>query len=338
MAGAVLSQPQAFEYYPMPAHQQAKQDLANFSPTSLYSPQADFSGDSAASPDSPTSPVFANSYHLPPGNDWINWEDEKSTDFFKTEPYDPDLVAPPRTLTESPGVNPLDLSNPLSADDVPFGQEGLSDNQPLFQNPHVLRAEEARSPRKADMSGAYVTQPATRPLPSVSQQVSDSATSRYPNRKRKSSPNASPGSHSTHSSPSPPPSQRRAVSGAPKKTAHNMIEKRYRTNLNDKIAALRDSVPSLRVMVHKLEASQNGGGGSSEEADGEDMMWEEDLGGLAPAHKLNKATILSKATEYITHLERKNRNLAKENAALRTRVEGFEMLVLSRGGTDGLWS
>jgi hypothetical protein len=27
----------------------------------------------------------------------------------------------------------------------------------------------------------------------------------------------------------------------PKKTAHNMIEKRYRTNLNDKIAALRDS-------------------------------------------------------------------------------------------------
>jgi hypothetical protein len=29
--------------------------------------------------------------------------------------------------------------------------------------------------------------------------------------------------------------------GPPKKTAHNMIEKRYRTNLNDKIAALRDS-------------------------------------------------------------------------------------------------
>jgi hypothetical protein len=29
--------------------------------------------------------------------------------------------------------------------------------------------------------------------------------------------------------------------GPPKKTAHNMIEKRYRNNLNDKIAALRDS-------------------------------------------------------------------------------------------------
>ena len=30
-------------------------------------------------------------------------------------------------------------------------------------------------------------------------------------------------------------------------TAHNIIEKRYRNNLNNKIAALRDSVPSLRI-------------------------------------------------------------------------------------------
>jgi hypothetical protein len=60
-----------------------------------------------------------------------------------------------------------------------------------------------------------------------------------------------------------------------KKTAHNMIEKRYRTNLNEKIAALRDSVPSLRVMSK-----------GSDEVDGK-----EDLQGLTPAHKLNKATV-----------------------------------------------
>lgn len=60
-----------------------------------------------------------------------------------------------------------------------------------------------------------------------------------------------------------------------KKTAHNMIEKRYRTNLNDKIAALRDSVPSLRVMTKN--------------ARGEDTTADrEDLQGLTPAHKLNK--------------------------------------------------
>lgn len=63
-----------------------------------------------------------------------------------------------------------------------------------------------------------------------------------------------------------------------KKTAHNMIEKRYRTNLNDKIAALRDSVPSLRIM--------------SKSSKGEDTTHDrEELHGLTPAHKLNKATV-----------------------------------------------
>lgn len=63
-----------------------------------------------------------------------------------------------------------------------------------------------------------------------------------------------------------------------KKTAHNMIEKRYRTNINDKISALRDSVPSLRIM--------------SKSARGEDTTEDrEELHGLTPAHKLNKATV-----------------------------------------------
>lgn len=63
-----------------------------------------------------------------------------------------------------------------------------------------------------------------------------------------------------------------------KKTAHNMIEKRYRTNLNDKIAALRDSVPSLRIMTKSSR--------------GEDTTADrEELHGLTPAHKLNKATV-----------------------------------------------
>ena len=63
-----------------------------------------------------------------------------------------------------------------------------------------------------------------------------------------------------------------------KKSAHNMIEKRYRTNLNDKIAALRDSVPSLRIMTKS--------------ARGEDTADDrEELQGLTPAHKLNKATV-----------------------------------------------
>ncbi|KAF2087419.1 hypothetical protein K490DRAFT_57024 [Saccharata proteae CBS 121410] len=102
-----------------------------------------------------------------------------------------------------------------------------------------------------------------------------------------------------------------------KKTAHNMIEKRYRTNLNDKIAALRDSVPSLRVM------SRTHTNGNEEEDD------PEDLEGLTPAHKLNKATVLSKATEYIRHLEKRNKRLFDELEAVKQRLESYDKFTLA---------
>ncbi|KAF6821487.1 helix-loop-helix DNA-binding domain-containing protein [Colletotrichum plurivorum] len=109
-----------------------------------------------------------------------------------------------------------------------------------------------------------------------------------------------------------------------KKTAHNMIEKRYRTNLNDKIAALRDSVPSLRIM--------------SKSARGEDTTEDrEELHGLTPAHKLNKATVLSKATEYIRHLEKRNNRLLDENSAMQARIGAFEKLFMA-GAMNGAMS
>jgi hypothetical protein len=113
-----------------------------------------------------------------------------------------------------------------------------------------------------------------------------------------------------------PPAGKKEKGQPPKKTAHNMIEKRYRTNLNDKIAALRDSVPSLRVMSR--------GNGQGEEEDDP-----EDLEGLTPAHKLNKATVLSKATEYIRHLEKRNKHLQEEVDTLRTRIDSYEKMAVS---------
>lgn len=107
----------------------------------------------------------------------------------------------------------------------------------------------------------------------------------------------------------------------PKKTAHNMIEKRYRTNLNDKIAALRDSVPSLRVMA-----------GTAKLGDDDE---EEDLEGLTPAHKLNKATVLAKATEYIRHLEKRSKKLYEENEHLKNRLSAFEKLATMGGAMSG---
>lgn len=106
-----------------------------------------------------------------------------------------------------------------------------------------------------------------------------------------------------------------------KKTSHNMIEKRYRNNLNDKIAALRDAVPSLRIM--------------SKSAKGEDTTEDrQELHGLTPAHKLNKATVLSKATEYIRHLEKRYGKLQEENQGMRERIAAFEKLFLA-GAMNG---
>ena len=90
-----------------------------------------------------------------------------------------------------------------------------------------------------------------------------------------------------------------------------MIEKRYRTNLNEKIAALRDAVPSLRAM-----SKANGSTAEDDDA--------EDLEGLTPAHKLNKATVLSKATEYIHHLEKRCRRMQEEMNTLKSRLDTIE--------------
>ncbi|KAJ9199094.1 transcriptional regulator family: Helix-loop-helix [Paecilomyces variotii] len=94
-----------------------------------------------------------------------------------------------------------------------------------------------------------------------------------------------------------------------KKRSHNVIEKRYRANLNEKIAELRDSVPSLRVL------SKQSHGNSPDDDDAE---------GVTPANKLNKASILSKATEYIHHLELRNKRLDEENMALKTRLRQLD--------------
>ncbi|KAE8150778.1 hypothetical protein BDV25DRAFT_105437 [Aspergillus avenaceus] len=92
-----------------------------------------------------------------------------------------------------------------------------------------------------------------------------------------------------------------------KKRAHNVIEKRYRANLNEKIAELRDSVPSLRTSRHLVDDDE-----------GE---------GATPANKLNKASILSKATEYIRHLEIRNKRLEDENTALKNRLRQLDKAV-----------
>ena len=95
-----------------------------------------------------------------------------------------------------------------------------------------------------------------------------------------------------------------------KKISHNVIEKRYRSNLNDKIAKLRDSVPELRTAPPTIKRRPQKPVVSDSEGSGDDTSQ-----GL----KFNKATVLIKATEYIQQLERQNQRLLSEVSTLRNR-------------------
>lgn len=120
--------------------------------------------------------------------------------------------------------------------------------------PDMLRYQKQNSPHSASSNHTYKSSSVASP-----DQQGNS-------RKRKSSASADDEDDDEDGAEEQPPPV--------KKTTHNMIEKRYRTNLNEKIAALRDSVPSLRA--------------GRKNAKGENTETKEDLHGLTPAHKLNK--------------------------------------------------
>jgi hypothetical protein len=235
----------------------------------------------------------------------MRWDDPSDAALSPTSDFFPELKVEPM----SPNMGGLELqgsgvggSANISDDSAVFVEDPVSE-EPLFQTPGGML-----SPQLADIpprEGLYSTPLSwSRPAPGSRQQSSyngmltpqqelklrdiampPQTTQEYPAspsstsspepcidniRKRKSSVD------DDDEDDSPPPS-RGGRNPPVKKTAHNMIEKRYRTNLNDKIAALRDSVPSLRVM-------------SKRNPHGQEV--EEDLQGLTPAHKLNKVSYI----------------------------------------------
>ncbi len=90
--------------------------------------------------------------------------------------------------------------------------------------------------------------------------------------------------------------------------SHNVVEKKYRTNINMRIAELRNAVPTLKPL------STSAGNGQIDLSK---------LDGLTPATRLNKASILSKATEYIYHLRTKNEALMREVSALHGVIQQY---------------
>ncbi|KAL7621916.1 Clr6 histone deacetylase associated PHD protein-2 Cph2 [Parahypoxylon ruwenzoriense] len=207
-----------------------------------------------------------------------------------------------------PTAGPVPITTTLQLRTNGAGQKGLTEEQrqklQKIAMPAQLHYRSPKSEASPDSAGPVYKSS------SISSPEDQGASSKLNSRKRKSSVEVDEDDDDDLDSHQPV-----------KKTAHNMIEKRYRTNLNDKIAALRDSVPSLRIM--------------SKSARGEDTTEDrEELHGLTPAHKLNKATVLSKATEYIRHLEKRNLRLVDENSAMQQRIAAFEKLFMA-GAMNG---
>jgi len=238
----------------------------------------------------------------------MRWDDPSDAALSPTSDFFPELKVEPM----SPNMGGLELQgsgiggNTNNLDDSAVFVEDPISEEPLFQTTGAMM-----SPTLNDIpprEGLYSTPLSwSRPTPGSRQSTSYNGIltpqqeAKLRNIAMPSQADArSPGSPSSVSSPEPytdnrrkrkssveddeddeeadsPPSSSSKRHPPNQKTAHNMIEKRYRTNLNDKIAALRDSVPALRVM-------------SKRNSRGEEI--EEDLQGLTPAHKLNKVRIL----------------------------------------------
>lgn len=151
-----------------------------------------------------------------------------------------------------------------------------------------------------------------------------------------SEPSSPTSSHSNHSpSPSPEPetlnrkTKKRKSSMndeevpsalcQSRKRGHNAIEKRYRTNLNDKINCLRQGIPSISRR-------------SSSDAKSDDEAEDSEAEGMdskTGQQKYGKAAILTRALEYIKHLETTTQRLGSEVDVLKTRVGAFEKLAMS---------
>ncbi|KFZ08945.1 hypothetical protein V502_09049 [Pseudogymnoascus sp. VKM F-4520 (FW-2644)] len=115
------------------------------------------------------------------------------------------------------------------------------------------------------------------------------------------------------------PAGRKRLLGA--KSAHNIIEKRYRTNLNDKIDALGKRLPNLQAKYKKNHQSS----GHNEDED-ENVYDHHGPKG----QKINKAVVLTEAADYIRELEERIKKHNDQMSTMQIRLDVFKALAAAR--------
>ena len=226
---------------------------------------------------------------------WLDWSGNADSTI------DPPLLA---TALNELGVNPADTLYPVSPCSTANSDRRRSATKSSFLTASKIEnlptpEQSSSSPEASQYNTSRLSDESARDYPAVAPR---------PLLKRKLSPQDVPTRPERDAKP------------PPKKRPHNVIEKRYRANLNAKIAELRDSIPSLRS-IKKVQAGEDAG------------TSDEDGDGLTPSGKFNKASVLAKAVEYIKHLERRNTSLDKDNETLKSRLETLEK-VLAQGGNQ----
>lgn len=115
------------------------------------------------------------------------------------------------------------------------------------------------------------------------------------------------------------------------KIAHNKIEKKYRTNINEKIFGLQDLIsPSWNGQEGEDLIDEDGKRKSvssiiskcndEEESSGEGEYQDKKLG--TSYSRPNKSSILERAAEYIKYLKTSNSQLKQQNAELKAQLMG----------------
>lgn len=278
--------------------------------------------------------------------DWNNWEDWTQWD------GDKDLLRSPTHLTTDDGtaypgafphsavgevITPIDHNSsdgesPLGRADMPLSKSQLSpaDSTPQWteEYPNLDFLWELQPRMVADdcLNSQFAQSSQTSPLHSSDyteqSRLSTSSDGRAPST---TSPELSHNLPSKKRKPSVSDDEVGSTSASRKrlpraKAAHNIIEKRYRTNLNDKIDALCDMLPNLA----KYKSTHQGGGHDEDEYDNINN----DSG--SKGQKINKAVVLSEAADYIRELEERIKKHDDRMAKMQIRLDVFKALAATK--------